>query len=66
MEVKDRLIRKFEDNKGNQYIIYRKNNGHYSLVKFNNGKGITVATTKMTIFNYLKEIYKSNDLVEKK
>lgn len=66
MEVKDRLIRKFEDNKGNQYIIYRKNNGHCSLVKFSNGKGITVATTKITIFKYLKEIYKSNDLVEKK
>nr|DAY39473.1 MAG TPA: hypothetical protein [Caudoviricetes sp.] len=44
----------------------KKNNGHYSLVKFSNGKGITVAATKMTIFNYLKEIYKSNDLVEKK
>lgn len=66
MEAKDRVIRKYEDNNGNKYIIYRKNNGHYSLVKFNNGKGITVATTKITIFKYLKEIYKSNDLVEKK
>ena len=65
MEVKDRVIRKFEDNKGNQYIIYRKNNGHYSLVKLDNRSGITVATTKATIFNYLKEIYKNNDLVEK-
>ena len=24
MEVKDRVIRKYEDNKGNQYIIYKK------------------------------------------
>lgn len=65
MEVKDKVIRKFEDNKGNKYIIYRKNNEHYNLVKFNNGRGITVATTKATIFNYLKEIYRNNDLVEK-
>ena len=64
-EIKDKVIRKFEDNRRNKYIIYRKSNGHYSLVKFNNGKGITVATTKATIFNYLKEMYKNNNLVEK-
>ena len=65
-EIKDKVIRKFEDNRENQYIIYRKSNGHYSLVKFSNKVGITIATTKAAIFNHLKEMYKNNDLVEKK
>ncbi len=64
-EIKDKVIRKFEDNSGNKYIIYRKSNDHYSLVKFSNKVGITVATTKTTIFNHLKEMYKNNNLVEK-
>lgn len=63
-EVKDKIIRKFKDNKGNKYIIFRKNNGHYSLVEFSNGVGTTIATTKATIFNSLKEIYKNNNLEE--
>ena len=65
MEVTDKVIRQFIDTDNNKYVIRRKPNGHYSLVKFNNGKGITVATTKATIFNYLKEMYKNNNLVEK-
>lgn len=64
-EIKDKVIRKFEDNRGNKYIIYRKSNDHYNLVKFSNKVGITVATTKATIFNYLKEMYTNNNLVEK-
>ena len=56
--MEDKVIRKFKDNRGNKYVIYRKSNGHYRLVKFINNVGIIVATTKETIFNYLKEMHK--------
>ena len=64
MEVKDKVIRKFIDTDGYEYVIRRKANGHYNLVKFKNGVGETVATRKLAIFMYLKEVYKEKGLKE--
>ena len=57
-------IRKMIDTKGNEYIIHKKPNNHYELVKFNDGKGQILATTKISIFNTLKEIYNTVGLKE--
>ena len=48
-------IRKFKDKEGNEYVIYKKANGHVELVKFKGAEGKTVATNKEDIFLYLKK-----------
>lgn len=57
-------IREFKDKEGNEYVIYKKANGHVELVKFKGAEGKTVATNKEDIFLYLKKLYKENNLKE--
>lgn len=64
MEVTDKVIRQFIDENGCKYIIRRKTNGHYYLVKFENNTGRTVATRKKEIFIQLQKAYKEKGLKE--
>lgn len=64
MEVTDKVIRQFIDTDNNKYVIRRKPNGHYYLVRFEGNVGETVATRKKEIFLYLKEIYQKKGLKE--
>ena len=64
MEVTDKVIRQFIDTDNNKYVIRRKPNGHYYLVKFEKNTGKTVAMRKKEIFIYLQEVYKQKGLKE--
>lgn len=64
MEVSDKEIRKFIDIDNYKYVIRKKTNGHYYLVRFEGNVGKTVATRKKEIFLYLKEIYQKKGLKE--
>ena len=64
MVVTDKVIRQFIDGDGCKYVIRRKPNGHYYLVKFENNMGKTVAMRKKEIFIYLQEAYKEKGLKE--
>ena len=64
MEVTDKVIRQFIDTDNNKYVIRRKPNSHYYLVKFEKNTGKTVAMRKKEIFIYLQEVYKQKGLKE--
>lgn len=64
MECNRKIIRQFKDKNNNRYIIYKKPNRHYELVKYNDKVGKTILTRKDDIYEFVKRMWIQGNIKE--